>query len=325
MNVKYFFILLFMFAWLNPAKAQYDSDAKERERMAAAKVKTKTQWTYDYVDGKPSNKGYKSAVSKYNVKGSITEIANYNEEGKIISIVLYQYDNRNNRVKYEQYQGNRDKLQYSQKIVYDAKGNKTKEYGYDGVTMYSNTYQYNASGKLSEIAYTVDNALIEKRKLSSIGNKTDIQIFDPSNKLTYRQENTYNDQGLLITEIKTGGQGNVVHTLDLQYNTVGDLMEEVKKRADEKLDYQKSYYYDSENRPVKEETINLDGTKFVSHEYQYNHQGDLVVETWKKTDTAKEYSSRKITYNSKGLYMEEECYFATFRFNSLYKYTYEFY
>lgn len=324
MNTKYFVILFLIFAWLNPVKAQYDFNAKERERMANAKVKTQTQWTYDYVDGKPSAKGYKASVTKYNIKGNITEITNY-KDGKVFSLVVYQYDSRDNRVNYEQYKGNREKLLYSQKIVYDTKGKKTKEYGWDGATVYSNTYQYDAYGRLSEIVYTVDNILIEKRKLTYRENITDIQIFDANNKLTYRQENTYNDKGLLITEIKTGGQGNVVHTLDLQYNNMGDLMEEVKKRADDKLDYQKSYYYDSENRPVKEETINLDGTKFVSHEYQYNHRGDLITETWKKTDKAKESSSRKITYDSKGLYSEEECYFATSKFNSLYKYTYEFY
>ncbi len=325
MKVKSFVILLLVFAWLTPVMAQYDFEAKEKDRMAKARVKVQTQWYHDFVDGKPSAKGYKSSVTKYNTKGNITEITNDNEEGKIISLVVYQYDSRDNKVNYERYQGNREKLQYSQKFVYDAKGNKIKEYGYDGATVYSNTYQYDANSKLSEIAYTVDNALVEKRKLKYSGNKTEIMIYDPSNNLTFKQENTYNDKKLLVAEVKTGGTGNVVHTLDLQYNTMGDLTEEVKKRAGDKLDYQKLYYYDKENRPIKEETVNLDDTKFVSHEYQYNNLGDLILETWKKNEKAKEASSKKTTYDSKGLYTDMECYYATYKLNFLYKYTYEFY
>lgn len=325
MNIKSFVILLVAFAWLTPVTAQYDFSAKERDRMAKARVRTQTQWTYDFVDGKPSDKGYKSSVTKYNTKGNITEITNYDDKGTIISFIVYQYDSRGNKVNYEQYKGNREKLQYSQKIVYDAKGNKIREYGYDGATVYSNTFKYDDNGRLSEIHYTIDNVLVEKRVLAYSGNKTEIRMYDAGNNLTFKQENTYNNKGSLVSEVKTGGTGNVVHTLDLQYNNLGDLMEEVKMRAGDKLDYQKSYQYDSENRPIREETINLDGTKFVSHEYQYNSQGDLILETWKKTEKAKESSSKKFTYDTKGLVSDTDCYYATYQLRSLYKYTYEFY
>ncbi len=318
-------IIIFIFVCIGQVKAQYDFDAVERDRMAKAKVKTQTQYTHDYVDGKPSAKGYKSSVTKYNNNGDITEITNYNEEGKIISFVVYQYDSKSNRINSERYQGNREKLQYSQKTVYDAKNNKNKESGFDGASMYSNAYQYDGAGKLTEITYTVDNALAEKRKLSYSGSKTTIQVYDASNNMIFKQENAYNDKKQLTSEIKTGVKGNVVHTVDLQYNNKGDLEEEIKKRGDDKLDYQKFYYYDNANRPIKEESVNLDGTKYVSHEYQYNNLGDLVLETWKKNNKAKESSSKKITYDSKGIYTEMECYFASYKLYSLYKYTYEFY
>ena len=323
--MKSFVISLLVFVWLNPVMSQYDFETKERKRMADAKVKLLTQWTHEYIDGSPSVNGYKSTVTRYNTKGNVTEITNYNEEGKIISLVVYQYNNRDNKVNFERYQGNREKLQYSQKTVYDAKGNKIREYGYDGATTYNNTYQYDGNGKLSEINYTENNALVEKRKLKYSGNKTEILIYDPSDNLIFKQENTYNAEGLLVSELKTGGTANVVHTLDLSYNNVGDLTEETKKRSDDRLDYQKFYYYDEKNRPIKEETINLDGVKFISHEYQYNNQGDLVLETWKKSEKTKKPSPKIIKYNSKGVYTEMECYFATYQLNSLYKYTFETY
>jgi len=325
MNKNFYLILFLIFAWLTPVMAQYDFEAKEKERMAKAKVKTQTQWTYDYVDGKPSAKGYKSTVTRYDSKGNVTEITNYNDQGKIISLVVYQYDNRDNKVNFERYQGNREKLQFSQKIEYDTRSNKTREYGFDGATVYSNTFKYDANGRLTEIEYTIDKLLIEKRKLEYSGNKTEISVFDANNNLTFKQENTYNNKGLLLSEIRTGGTGNMVHSLNLNYNTAGDLMEEVKKREGDKLDYQKTYLYDSANRPIKEETINLDGTKFVSHEYQYNSAGDLIFESWKKNERAKEPSTKKLSYDAKGLYTESECYWSTYQLRSLYKYVYEFY
>jgi len=325
MNMKFFGVVFLIFIWLAPVIAQYDFDAKEKERMSNAKVKTQTQWTYEYVDGKPSAKGYKSAVTKYDNKGNITEITNFNDQGKVILFIVYQYDARDNRVNNERYQGNREKLQYSQKIEYDTKSNKIREYGFDGATPYNNKFKYDANGRLSEIEYTIDNALIEKRKLAYSGNKTEITVYDPNNNLTFKQENTYNNKGLLISEIRIGVTGSVVHSLNLNYNTAGDLMEEVKKRDGDKLDYQKTYQYDSANRPVKEETVNLDGTKFVSHEYHYNNSGDLIMESWKKTERAKEPSTKKLTYDAKGIYTDVECYWATYPLKSLYKYVYEFY
>ena len=190
--------------------------------------------------------------------------------------------------------------------------------------MYSNVFQYDGNGKLSEISYTVDNALLEKRLFKYSGNKTEISIFDQGNNLSFRQENSHNDKGLLISEIRTGGKGNVIHSLDMQYNASDNLMEEVRKRAEDKLDYKKIYHYDRDNRLVKVETVTIDGATFVSHEYQYNPAGDLILETWKKSERAQESSSKKFTYDSKGLYTEEDCYYATYKLKSLYKYTYEF-
>ena len=325
MKVKSFVILFLVFAWLNPLVAQYDFDAKEKERMAKAKVKAQTEWTHEYVDGKPSAKGHRATVTKYDARGNVTEVVNYNEKGEIISVFIHQYDNRDNKVNFEQYQDNRKRLQYSRKTAYDARGNKIREYGFDGATGYNNTFRYDDSGKLLEINYTIENALIEKRVFKYSGNKTEISIFDASNNLTFRQENTYNDKGLLVSEIRTGGKGNLIHSLNMQYNNAGDLTEEAKTLADNKLDYQKLYQYDSQNRPIKEETVNMDGVKYVSREYQYNNQGDMILQSTRRNERAQEPSTKKFTYDAKGVYTEVDAYIATYKLSSLYKYTYEFY
>jgi len=323
--MRFFVRLFFILAWLTPVKAQSEVDEKERDRMARAKVKTQTQWTHDFVDGRPSAKGYRSQIARFDTRGNTTEITNFNEAGDIISIVVYQYDNRDNRINFERHQGNRQKLQYSQRTVYDTRGNKTREFGFDGATMYNNTFKYDGNGKLSEINYTVDNAHVEKRMLTHTANRIEISIFDASNNLTFKQTNTYNERGLLLSEVRSGNKGNMVHTLNLQYNNVNDLTEETRLRADNKLDYQKFFFYDSANRLIKEESVTSDGTKFISRECQYNSQGDLAFESWKKTERARESSTKKITYDALRLVTEEDCYWATYKLRSLYKYTYEFY
>ena len=321
-------ILFLVFAWFSPIKAQYDFDAIERSRMAQAKVKTQTEWTYDYVGGNPSTNGFRSKITKYDVRGNITEIVNYGKNGKPISMFKYQYDTRNNRISYEQYgyDAEKPKLVYSQKIVFDTTtGRKTREYGFDGSTPYNNTYTYDGGGRLAEIIYMTNNAVLEKRQFKYSGNKTEISVYNAANALISRQENVYNEQGLLMSEIKKEAQGNIMQSLKLQYNNLGDLLEEIRKRADDKLDYQKVYQYDRSNRPVKEETTNPDGSKFVSREYQYGNSGNLILEAWKKNERVMEASTNKYSYDAKGLYTEKDSYWATYKMNSLYKYVYEFF
>ncbi|MDR1865582.1 MAG: hypothetical protein LBR08_08425 [Bacteroidales bacterium] len=321
---KIVFVILAFTGVCTVVRAQYDFREAEKERIAQANVKTQTEYTHDYKNGQPSEHGYKSSVKQFDRYGNITEEINYNAAGKIISVVAYQYDDRNTRVNHERYQGNREKLQYSQKTMFDQKGNKTREYGFDGAATYSNIYLYDREGKLAEITYTTDNNPVEKRKLTHSGKKTDIRIFDAANNPTFKQENTYNDAGNLLSEIKTDNAGKVIYSHNFEYKDDKILITETKKRGD-LPEYQKNYYYDDRQRPVKEETVNADGTKFVSHEYRYNPSGYLEMESWKKSFQSKEASSKTVDYDQNGIYTEVKSYFATYKLYSLYKYTYEFY
>ena len=325
MNTKTFFILILISAFvaITPLNAQYDPEAVERNRMARAKVRTQTEWTHDYVNGKPSDKGYRSSLTRYNTKGNKTEVVNYNSAGRMISMLTYQYDNRDRTISFERYDGDR-KLKYSEKTVFDTKGNKARVHGFDGHAQYNNTFVYDDNNRLTEIRYTADNATVERRQFKYAGNKTEISIFDANNNLTFRQENTYSPEGLLILEVRTGGNGSVVHSLNMKYNSAGDMTEEVRRRADNRLDYQRNFQYDRSSRPLKIETANVDGSKFVSNEYQYNAQGDLISEAWKK-NARNESSTKKYTYDSRGLYTEIDYYIATYKHNTLYKYIYELY
>ena len=324
MNTKICFVLFLAFCGLISVKAQFDFDAVERERMAKARVRTQTEMAHDYVSGRPAARGHKSSVTKFNQKGFITEITNFDESGKTISVIIYQYDSRDNRVNFERKDGN-GKLQYSQKAIFDSRGNKTREYGFDGASEYNNTFTYDAAGRVSEIVYTTDNNVTERRQFRYIGNRTEVSVYDARNALTFRQMNTYNDRSLLVSEERTGVQGNIQHTLNLKYSPAGSLTEELRRRADNKLDYQRVHHYDRNNRPIRVETTNLDGAKFVSNEYQYNANGDLILVSMRRNERATEPSTKRYTYDSRGLYTEMDNYNATYKLKFLYKYVYEFF
>jgi len=323
MNTRAFLVLFSMFALVNPVKSQFDFDAAERERMARARVRTQTQMTHDYVNGRPAARGYRSTVTTFDTRGNVTEIMSYNSEGKLVSRVVNRWDNRNNLIRHERF-NDRNVLVYSQMVMFDAAGNKIRENGFNGHAQYSNTFTYDTNGRLTEIRYMEGSNLIERREFRYTGNRTEISIFGANNALQFRQENTHNAQGLLVSEVRTGGAANnVIHTLNMRYNSLGDLIEEERRRTENRLEFQRFYTYDSNNRPIRVETVNPDGTRFVSHEYQFNPQGDLLQRSQRRNNRT-EMSTEKFTYDARGLYIEVDAFFASFNLNSLYRYTYEF-
>ena len=324
MSKKTFFIIFLVFAWILPAKSQLDLNALEKERMANARVRIQTEWAHEYVSGRPAARGVKQSVTEFDRRGNKVKITNFDKDGvTIISVVVYQYDSRDNRVNYERRDGGGRMLQ-SQRTVYDSRGNITREYGAgnDGKHEYNNTFTYDAIGRLTEIVYTTENAVTERRQFSYSGNRTEVSVFDARNNLLFRLMNTHNDRGLLLSEVRTNIQGNVQHSMNMQYNSAGNLTEELRRRGDNKLEFQKTYQYDRNNRPTKIETTNLGGTKFVSNEYQYNSNGDLIFESWRRNERV-EQSTNKFTYDARGIYTEKDSYFASFQLRSLYKYEYE--
>jgi len=323
MNTKSFLILFSIFASLSPVKAQHDFEAIERARIANARVRTQTQWTHDYVNGRPAARGYRSKITHFDTRGNITEIINNNADGRLVSRIVNRYDNRNNLISHQRF-NERNEERYSQRNMFDAAGNLVRETGFNGNAQYNNTFTYDTNGRLVEIRYMEDNALVERREFRYTGNRIEISVFGPNNNLVYRQENTLNDKGLLVSEVRTGGSANnVIHTLTMQYNSLGDLTEEMRRRGDNRLEFQRFLTYDRNNRPIRVETVNPDGTRFVSHEWQFNAQGDLVQESWRRNNRT-EMSTRRITYDTRGLPTEVDAFFASFNLNSLYRYTYEF-
>lgn len=300
---------------------QDNLEKKEKARMASNKIKKQTQWAYDYVDGKPSSKGYISVVTTYDKSGNATEIVNYKVDGKITSILNYAYDAKGNKTSFTRYQGNREKLTYSQKIVYDAKGNKMTETGFDGASNFKNTFKY-LNDKLVEIRYTTDNILTEKRIFTYSGANTEIAIVGPDGKPLAKELNIYDSRKNLIEESRLADR-DVTQKMQYQYDPQNQVVEETKHRYGN-FSYKKKYTYDNSGNLLKVEDVKTDGKTVILNNYTYDSKGNILEEKWRKENSTDD-SYKKYTYNEKGLYTEMDCYFASYKFNVLYKFTYETY
>jgi hypothetical protein len=298
---------------------QDNLEKKEKARMAANKIKKQTQWAYDYVDGKPSSKGYISCVTSYDKSGNAIEIVNYKGDGKITSILNYAYDAKGNKTSYTRYQGNREKLTYSQKITYDAKGCKLTETGFDGVSNYVNYFRYEG-GKLVEIKYTTDNLVTEKRAFKYDGANTEISILNADNQAIAKEVNIYDSKKNLIEESRFANQ-DVTQKKQYQYDVKGQVVEETKHRYGN-FSYKKKYYYDGAGNLLKVEDIKADGKAEVTNSYDYDAKGNILEEKWRKENSTDD-SYKKYVYNDKGLYTSMDCYFASYKFSVLYKFTYD--
>lgn len=316
-------LFLIALVLLNTAviSAQDNLEKKERERMAVNKVKKQTQWAYDYVNGKPSTNGYVSCVTSYDKNGNAVEIVNYKNDGKITSILNYTYDAKGNKTSYTRYKGNREKLTYSQKIQYDANGKKLSETGFDGASNYVNNFIY-ANGRLSEIKYNSDNALTEIRKFQYNKNQTDIIITNATAQVVAKEVNVYDTNKNLVEEARYANQ-DVTQKKNYEYDPKGNIVEETKQQYGN-FSYKKKYTYDKNSNLLKVEDVKADGKTVVSNNYSYDAKGNIIEEKWRKENTTED-SYKKYSYNEKGLYTSMDCYFSSYNFYVLYKYTYETY
>lgn len=301
--------------------SQDNLDTKEKARMAGNNVKKQTQWAYDYQDGKPSSKGYISCITSFDKNGNTVEIINYKADGKITSILNYTYNSQGNKTSYTRFQGNREKMTYSQKIQYDAQGNKLLETGYDGASNFKNIFTY-ANGKLTEIKYTTDNSVTETRSFNYNGPKTEISILGPNKAVVAKEVNIFDSKKNLIEESRFANK-DVTQKKEYEYDPKGQVVEETKHQYGN-FSYKKRYSYDNNGFLLKVEDIKEDGKAVVTNNYSYDSKGNIIEERWRKDESAQD-SYRKYTYNDKGLYTSTDCYFASYKFYVLYKFTYETY
>ncbi|MDP4208961.1 MAG: hypothetical protein Q8928_09120 [Bacteroidota bacterium] len=314
---KLLFFLLLSGTLMNVA-GQADFEARERVRMAKNKVKSQIQWSYDYVNGKPGTKGYKSAATTFDRNGNIIEVVNYKKDGGITSILVYTYNARGEKTSYSRYQGNKEKLTFNQNIRYDERGNKILENGFDGVSNFVNTFVY-VNNQLSEIKYTTDKRLVERRIFKNTGNKTEMTVLGPTGNVLSKEVTEY-DGKRNATEIVNYQQNDIAQKEIYKYDNEGKKLEESKQKSGSVN--RRKYTYDGDD--IIRITEERSGEKpLVAYQYKYDSRGNVLEEKWTKNGGD---PSRKVhKYDSRGLLIETDSYNATYDFSVLYKFQYEFY
>ncbi|HEX2935170.1 MAG TPA: hypothetical protein VHO72_07435, partial [Bacteroidales bacterium] len=59
-------------------------------------------------------------------------------------------------------------------------------------------------------------------------------------------------------------------------------------------------------------------------EYKYDAKGNVTQERWTKSADA-EYSKKEHKYDANNLLTESDCYFASYKFSVLYKFSYQYF
>lgn len=320
--MKQILILLWVVFGYSCLFGQANFEKQDIARIAKNLVKIQTQWSYDYKNGAPVSKGYISAQTLFDKKGNIIEIINFKNDGNITSVITYTYDDRGNRTSYSRYKGNKQQLTYNQKYVYDPRGNKALESGFDGSSSFYNSFVYDKTGNLQEIKYTTEKTITEKRVFKYNGNVTEMNVLSPTNVILSKEITTYDTKKNIIEEEKYV-QNNVTQKYNYQYDPQGKKVEESKINFGN-LAYLRKYTYNKQGNLLHISEQTPEGKEYTSFEYQYDAKGNAIEERWTKSPGA-EYSKKSHTYDVKNLLLESDCYFASYKFYVLYKYSYQYF
>ena len=206
----------------------------------------------------------------YAARGNRVKRVDFNRDGSIVQTIVYNYDPEGRNVGYEDYVTG---LTTPRKHIYtlDQKGNRVgyrivQPTGKDGDEKYA--YKYDASGNLivEELFYKTD--------------------------LVSRNENTYDPQGRLITQVSYNPDATVSSRIRVSFTPDGKPAEKTRHDGD-LLTYRVRYTYDKKGRPVEVETT---GSYVDTDSSPEPHITGKVVYVYKGKDHPKEI----VIYNQEG-------------------------
>ena len=315
------FLILYLFVF-----SQGQPEDKEKSRIANSKVQKSIQWTYKYAQGKINPKGYITTESKYDDKGNVIEVLNYKANGQVSSKLLYKYDKNNYKIEYQKFE-KKDKpeieLTYKQSFIYDEKGNKKIENGFDGLSPYKILYNYLPDGKTKYITkYASDNSITEKWESTYSKNVQTIKILKLGKNLDYILIRKTDSRGNLIEETRNDSKGKEVKRVTSEFDANNLLVSNAEYYSG-KLSKNFKYKYNNQNQIIEIIQINPDGTESLDRAYKYDSKGILLEEKW-FDGIPNEFSSKNFRYNDKSNPAEVESYYSDYKYKVLYKYTYEY-
>jgi len=317
---KIFVLLLFLFS-LPMTYAQLP-EALEISTIIEQGIESQEQWNYKFVNGKPSDKGYKNSYKEYDVNGNITK-EEYYRRGDINQELSYKYDRNQNKTEYVNYSAEEDEIRFKQTINYDPDGKKVKENRYNGSEHHVIDYTYNDQDNLSTIVKTdLDGNLIQKRVFSYDGNVANIRVLDGKGNLISRIVNKYDHHDNLVEHTEYNPGGEQVKKISYSFNNKDLKTDEVKHQKGNFI-YHKQYQYNDADYLVQIHKEQPRDEVHISKKFHYTRDGKLSKEEWFDS-MADKYSHRKYFYNEKGIVEKAEVYYALYDYKVLYRYRYTY-
>ncbi len=307
----------------NIVYSQSELGESERNLIKSQGIRIKEQWDYKYSGNVLAGKGFVSSRTTFDKDGRVVEVVNYKSDTAVIDMAIYAYNANGDRTEYTKYKGNKSSLIFRQTTQYRAPKLKSLEIGFNGVEEFRNQYNYNASGKLTEIKYFTGKKLDEVRSFSYAGKETTVQVKDANgNILSYiKSRNDENDR--VIEETKLDKDQKVTDQSFYTYDSKGNLIAE-EKRYPLKKTVRTEYVYDNSGKVQEVYFEGGEVPKYLKQSYSFASNGFLTGEFWKNSPSA-EQSFRKYNYDSKGRLLSTDCYFASYKYKVLNKFVYQSY
>jgi hypothetical protein len=262
--------VLFVFVlWIVPVNAQSD---REQDRLLGPVQTVKTEVSeFNSRDGK-NVEGPRMPVQTidYDARGNRLKRVDFNRDGSTAQTIVYNYDAEGRNIGYEDYVAG---LSTPRKHVYvlDQKGNRI-EY---------RIVQPNGSPGDEKYVYKYD----------SNGNKVAEELYYKTSLIS-RNENAYDDQGRLISQISYNPDASISSRIRISFAADGKPIERTRHDGD-LLTYRVRYTYDNKRRPVEVETT---GSYVDTDASSEGYITGKVVYVYKGKDQPKEM----LIYNQDG-------------------------
>jgi hypothetical protein len=255
--------------------AQKKSDREQNQLVGPVQtVKTEIS-EFDSKDGR-SVEGPRVPLHTltYDASGNVVKRVDFNRDGSVAQTLIYNYDTEGRNVGYEDYAAG---LDVPRKHIYtlDQNGNRV-EYR-----------MVQPTGKDADEKYAY--------KYDDKGNLVAAELFHKTS-LVSRNENTYDLQGRLISQVSYNPDATVSMRIRVSFAPDGKLVERTRHDGD-LLTYRVRYTYDKKGRLVEIETT---GSYVNTDSSSEDHITGKVVYVYKGKHQPKEM----LIYNQDGSFRE---------------------
>lgn len=175
------------------------------------------------------NEYHKATTYSYDDRGNKIEIDQFDENGGLKSKVTVAYDENNNRIALKDFNGN-GQLKNKILFTYDADDRLVKQetYGRDGVLGFVEVFKYNDKGlKTEKEKKNARGVVLQKKTITYNAHKQkmEISLFNGKDRLVGQRNFEYNENNLLIKEVKKTGDDYRTET-QYQYDEQGNWVKQ---------------------------------------------------------------------------------------------------